>query len=99
MGITCSARTLAIIGLSGCFNHAWYSHLFCSCFTEYNKRGSVAGSPKVQGRDYSVPNGPGGPVSGQSWPGPRVTGQADERPIFTGFTLVETMGDWANHGS
>jgi len=47
----------------------------------------------------SVPNGPGGPVSGQNWPGPRVTGQADERPISTGFTLVETMGDWANHGS
>jgi len=45
----------------------------------------------------SVPNGPGGPVSGQNWPGPRVTGQADERPISTGFTLVETMGDWANH--
>jgi len=47
----------------------------------------------------SVPNGPDGPVSGQIWPGPRVTGQADERPISTGFTLVETMGDWANHGS
>jgi hypothetical protein len=45
----------------------------------------------------SVPNGPGGPVSGQNWPGPRVTGQADERPISTGFTLVETIGDWANH--
>jgi hypothetical protein len=51
-------------------------------------------------RDWcSVPNGPGRPVSGQNWPGPRVTGQADEWPISTGFTLVETMGDWANHGS
>jgi len=55
-------------------------------------------SPWGQARSTgSVPNGPGGPVSGQNWPGPRVTGQADERPISTGFTLEETMGDWANH--
>jgi len=50
MGIICSARTLAIV----CFidlsilNRVCYSHLFSSCFTEFRKRGSVAGSPKVQ---------------------------------------------------
>jgi hypothetical protein len=47
----------------------------------------------------SVPNGPGGPVLGQNWPGPPMTDQADARPISTVFTLVATMGDWANHGS
>jgi hypothetical protein len=43
-----------------------------------------------------VPNGPGRQVSGQNWPGLRVKGQVDERPISTVFTLVEAMGDWAN---
>ncbi|KAF8527199.1 hypothetical protein BDD12DRAFT_904121 [Trichophaea hybrida] len=68
-----------------------------------------------------VPNGPGGPVSGQNWPGPHsveitpplipdlylappaITGTPSAEllstPISTGFSLVETMGDWANYGS
>jgi len=56
MGITCSVRTLAIICLSGCFNHAWYSHLFSSCFTEYSKRGECCRKPKgsVHGRDCLI---------------------------------------------
>ena len=45
MGITCSAHTLAIICLSGCFDHVWYSHLFSSCFTEYSKRGECCWKP------------------------------------------------------
>jgi len=45
IGITCSARTLTIICLSGCFNHVWYWHLFISCITDNSKRGECCGKP------------------------------------------------------
>jgi hypothetical protein len=50
MGITCSARTLAII----CFNHVWYSHLFDLASRSIARGGSVAGSPKVHGGDCLI---------------------------------------------